>query len=130
MKIFFHDLTSTFESSKELNDVLLDELQLLHSKTILDQTKANNSGKGIQISQDDSNCSENDVVMIRLVPEQETITDKVEFHVTEEQIQVQKPLDVVDVKNQQPDQLITEQVFVESFQNENEENETENNSIE
>ena len=51
LKIFLHDLTSTFESSKELNDVLLVELQLLHSKTILDQTKANNSEKGIQTSQ-------------------------------------------------------------------------------
>ena len=68
LKIFLNDLTSTFESSKELNDVLLEELQLLHSKTILDQTKVNNSEKGIQTSQDDIIGSESDVVMIKLFP--------------------------------------------------------------
>ena len=62
LKMFLHDLTSTFESSKELNSVLLEELQLLHSKTILDQTKVNSSEKGIQTSQDVETVSENDVV--------------------------------------------------------------------
>ena len=32
LKIFLEDLTSTFEASKELNVILFDELQLLHSK--------------------------------------------------------------------------------------------------
>ena len=62
LKIFLHDLTSTFESSKELNHVLLEELQSLHSKTIVDQTKVNSSEKGTQASQDVETVSENDVV--------------------------------------------------------------------
>ena len=39
LKPFLHDLTSTLETSKQLNVISLEELQILHSKTILDQTQ-------------------------------------------------------------------------------------------
>ena len=39
LKLFLHELTSTYETSKQLNVILLEELQILHSKTIVDQTQ-------------------------------------------------------------------------------------------
>ena len=33
LKGFLDDLTSTFEASKKLNDVLLEEIQILHSRS-------------------------------------------------------------------------------------------------
>ena len=43
LKGFLDDLTSTFEASKKLNDVLLEEIQILHLRTFVDkiQYKAN-----------------------------------------------------------------------------------------
>ena len=130
LKMFLHDLTSTFESSKELNSILLEELQLLHSKTILDQTKVNSSEKGIQTSQDADTGTKNDVVMIRLFPKQETI-DEVDS--LDQQIQEQNPLDVIDVKLQQPEQSVVEEDLADHFQNDMDvvnENVAEKDSIE
>ena len=114
LKIFLHDLTSTFESSQELNVVLLEELQLLHSKTILDQTKVNISEKGIQTSQDVDTGTENDVVMIRLFPKQENFE---EANSQEVQLQEQNPLDLIDMKFHQPEQSIVEEDLADNLQN-------------
>ena len=32
LRTLLHELTPTFEASRQLNDILLDELQLIHSK--------------------------------------------------------------------------------------------------
>ena len=39
LKLSLNELTSTLEASKQLNVILLEELQVLHSKTIDDQTQ-------------------------------------------------------------------------------------------
>ena len=124
LRMFLYDLTSTLESSKELNSILIEELQLLHSKTILDQTKVNSSEKSIQTSQVEDTGTENDVVMIRLFPKQENFE---EANSQEVQLQEQNPLDIIDVKFQQPEQLVTEHVFDE---NDIDENVAEKGSIE
>ena len=66
MKGFLHELTSTFEKSKKLNAVLLEELELIHLKTsekdinptVLDDqeitNKVNAPGKDIDITWKDS----------------------------------------------------------------------------
>ena len=70
LKLFLDDLASTFETSKKLNDVLLDELQTLHSKKIDHHTQETHEivleEHGI-----DENGSESDVVI--LFTKQETI---------------------------------------------------------
>ena len=64
LKLFLHDLASTYETSKKLNDVLLDELQSLH-------VKANESKLQVQDSVQD------DEIMV-LFSKQETIEDTIE----------------------------------------------------
>ena len=66
LKGFLHELTSSFEKSKTLNSVLLEELELLHLKTsekeinptVLDDqeitNKVNAPGKDIDITWKDS----------------------------------------------------------------------------
>ena len=91
---------------------LLEELQLLHSKTILDQTKVNISEKGIQASQDENIGPENNVIKIRLFPKEETIE---EVESLEKQLQEQNPLDILDMKLQQPEQSATEHDFADNL---------------
>ena len=89
LKGFLHELTSTFEKSKKLNAVLLDELQLLHSKTSEKQTqeihetvseeqeitnKVNAQGKDIV-----ENASEDDDDVTVLFTKKETIEEEPSF---------------------------------------------------
>ena len=39
LRTLLHELTPTFEASRQLNDVLLDDLQALHSKMMNYQTQ-------------------------------------------------------------------------------------------
>ena len=39
LKGFLDDLASTFETSKKLNDILLEEIQTLHSRTVVGKTQ-------------------------------------------------------------------------------------------
>ena len=65
LKLFLHDLASTYETSKKLNDVLLDELQSLHVKANENESQAQ------EIVQDDE-------VMV-LFSKQETIDDAIHY---------------------------------------------------
>ena len=66
LKGFLDDLTSTFEASKKLNHVLLEEIQILHSQVIANDTLAK-ANEEETISDDDS---------IALFANQESIDDK------------------------------------------------------
>ena len=100
-------LTIIFEHCKRFLLASTPVLQLLHSKTIPDQTKVNHSEKGIQTSQNDIIGSESDVVMIKLFPKQETFEEA-----DSQEGQLQEPnalaLDVTDVKLKQAEQSFTE----------------------
>ena len=63
LKMFLHELASTYETSRKLNDVLLDELQSLHVKANENESQAQ------EIVQDDE-------VMV-LFSKQETIEDAI-----------------------------------------------------
>ena len=72
LKGFLNDLTSTFEASKKLNDVLLEEIQILHSRSFYEtQVIANealaNTNEEETVSDDDS---------MALFADQESIDDK------------------------------------------------------
>ena len=71
LKGFLDDLTSTFEASKKLNDVLLEEIQILHLRTFVDkiQYKANKA-----LAKTKETVSDDDV--LELFANQESIDDK------------------------------------------------------
>ena len=76
LRLFLDDLTSTFETSKKLNDVLLDELQALHGNKIDNQTQKSNEREPEE-QKIDENDSEGDVTI--LFTKQETIDEEVIF---------------------------------------------------
>ena len=73
LKPFLHELTSTLEASKQLNVILLEELQVLHSKTIVDQTQ----DTILEAKEQDTvvNGSDDEEIMV-LFTKQETIDDE------------------------------------------------------
>ena len=76
LKSFLDDLASTFETAKKLNEVLLDEIQALHAKTINDPTQETDKTEPEE-QEIDENGSEDDVMV--LFTKQETIDDKLNF---------------------------------------------------
>ena len=60
LKSFLDDLASTFETSKNLNDVLLDELQALHSKMMNYQTQE----KANETESEEQETHENEVMVL------------------------------------------------------------------
>ena len=60
LKSFLDDLASTFETSKKLNDVLLDELQALHSKMMNYQTQE----KAKETESEEQETHENEVMVL------------------------------------------------------------------
>ena len=76
LKLFLHELTSTLEASKQLNVILLEELQVLHSKTIDDQTQ-DTPDTILEYKEQDTveNGSDDDEIMV-LFTKQETIEDE------------------------------------------------------
>ena len=54
LKGFLDDLTSTFEASKKLNHVLLEEIQILHSQVIANEALAMANGEETVSDDDDS----------------------------------------------------------------------------
>ena len=63
LKTFLKELISSFESSKQLNEVLLEELQSLHSKTIenLSETMQSTAAK------EQEPFNETEVGMLRVI---------------------------------------------------------------
>ena len=67
LKTFLHELTSTLETSKELNDVLLEELQILHSKTIKIQIQDTVNNTDAEVQEIAGNDIHNDEISDELV---------------------------------------------------------------
>ena len=61
LKSFLDDMTSTYEKSKKLNDVLLNSLEQLHSKTIQTQTQEKTDEPETEEQEITENGSENHV---------------------------------------------------------------------
>ena len=76
LKPFLHELTSTLEASKQLNVILLEELQVLHSKTIVDQTQ-DAPETILEAKEQDTvvNGSDDEEIMV-LFTKQETVDDE------------------------------------------------------
>ena len=75
LKISLQELTSTFELSKELNVVLLEELQILHSKTMETQSQDRAHDSGAKKQEIDEISSHDDVTV--LFTNQETFDNEV-----------------------------------------------------
>ena len=73
LKSFLDDLASTFETAKKLNDVLLDELQALHSKMMNFQTQE----KANETESEEQETHENEVMV--LSTNQKIIDNDLEF---------------------------------------------------
>ena len=76
LKLFLHELTSTLEASKQLNVILLEELQILHSKTIVDQTQDTPDTILESKEQDNAENGSDDEEIMVLFTKQETIEDE------------------------------------------------------
>ena len=58
LKPFLHELATTFEASKQLNVILLEELQILHSKIVANQKQETNDDIDGEVQETVENGSE------------------------------------------------------------------------